>query len=593
MQTENLLSTPDFSEDGSSDDQTTKTTAHGILSALREQIVDWETRQSASPQKEPQPLRKLLSKNALFWGMPTSSVIHQPVIARLLSVKRKRAKSDAEFDFVEAATSWIRSIGESITIGNSLEAIAWAHAMSMLPERLGESTWTELLSHLLWLMDANGDASDEENAMVSGFLTSVELRLALARSLPEIPLCKASRKQAKVALNAMLDALLDGQGTLHAKNVKDIQYLLASGTRCLTLDAVSQKRRIGKSARLQFDWLVRQTLRWSRSNGSPILSDSLDSPHFDEMLKFALKITKDESDQAAFKALRGKRTTDDAEMPVTSEHSEWSELATMRTSWLPKANRLAVDYSDRSLNVELCSGRESILRGASDPHIVINDELLSLESDWQEVCWETDHDLDYLELECTLTHGWRLQRQFLLARHDKFILIADAIMGPTKSQIQYQHTLPTTDNITVEQEPENTEAAILGERKVGRIIPLALSEWRSEQRHDRLRQEPVRLEMSTSAVALYAPLFVDLEPVRRNKPLTWRQLTVAENLLPIPKDVAVAYRVQVGKAQWVIYRALGETGNRTFLGQNLISDFYVARFMPNGETQMLIDVQPS
>ena len=59
---------------------------------------------------------------------------------------------------------------------------------------------------------------------------------------------------------------------------------------------------------------------------------------------------------------------------------------------------------------------------------------------------------------------------------------------------------------------------------------------------------------------------------------TWRQLTVAEHLLPQPREVAVGYRVQLGYDQWLIYRSLAPRGSRSVLGQNVADEFVAARF---------------
>ena len=53
-----------------------------------------------------------------------------------------------------------------------------------------------------------------------------------------------------------------------------------------------------------------------------------------------------------------------------------------------------------------------------------------------------------------------------------------------------------------------------------------------------------------------ASLFIDLRKDRFVRPVTWRQLTVAENLSIQPADVAVGYRVQIGADQWLFYRSL-------------------------------------
>jgi len=67
---------------------------------------------------------------------------------------------------------------------------------------------------------------------------------------------------------------------------------------------------------------------------------------------------------------------------------------------------------------------------------------------------------------------------------------------------------------------------------------------------------------------------------------------VAQSLEIQPHDVAVGYRAQCGKDQWLIYRSLVEPANRTLLGQNLSSECLVARFLaPEGEIDELLEIE--
>ena len=74
-----------------------------------------------------------------------------------------------------------------------------------------------------------------------------------------------------------------------------------------------------------------------------------------------------------------------------------------------------------------------------------------------------------------------------------------------------------------------------------------------------------------------------------------RKAIVATGILNMwmhePHDVAAAYRVQAGSKQWMFYRALAGTGNRTLLGQNLTSEFIVARFNRSGDTEPLVEIE--
>jgi len=86
-------------------------------------------------------------------------------------------------------------------------------------------------------------------------------------------------------------------------------------------------------------------------------------------------------------------------------------------------------------------------------------------------------------------------------------------------------------------------------------------------------------------------LFIDLKPKRFSRQLTWRRLTVAHQLQILPADIAVGYRVQTGKRQWVIYRSLGPTASRSVLGQHFSAEFVLARFPDKGELKQLIEIE--
>ena len=90
---------------------------------------------------------------------------------------------------------------------------------------------------------------------------------------------------------------------------------------------------------------------------------------------------------------------------------------------------------------------------------------------------------------------------------------------------------------------------------------------------------------------MFAPLFVDLSRKRLDKPLTWRQLTVGQLREIVPADVAVGYRVQVGKTQWLMYRSLAPAAIRTVLGQNLMHEFLVGRFHADGHVETLLEIE--
>jgi hypothetical protein len=388
--------------------------------------------------------------------------------------------------------------------------------------------------------------------------------------------------------------LLDGEGLPHARFNSYWRMLLGCWTRCLALDQSLPGGRISKSGRLQFEWLIRQTIRWRRAGGSLAWEGPCStSVPVDEQLTAALRLAGDEVDRELWSCCLGRRKPERSryELPQAGEHSEWGEQALLRTSWSPDAASLAATFAEGRFRTELACGAVRLWSGADEPQIRIDDELLPNEGEWNELCWASDEDVDYLEVERELSGGWRLQRQFLLVREDRVLLTADVVLGPHPAKIDYRRALPLVDGVRLSPESQTVEARLHRHGQSGFVMPLALSEWRQQTHLGAFAEGELR--QSALGSGLYAPLWVDLDPQRKRWPRTWRQLTVASERDILPPDAAVAYRVQIGTQQWVVYRSLAPPAARTFLGQHLASEFLVGRFATDGSVENLVEVEPA
>jgi hypothetical protein len=224
---------------------------------------------------------------------------------------------------------------------------------------------------------------------------------------------------------------------------------------------------------------------------------------------------------------------------------------------------------------------------------MVDGKPLSVEGDWGSVCWFSDFDVDYLELEADLTGGWKIQRQFLLARQDYFLYAGDILLGPTVAKIDYRLRIPLQPGIAFDPAHETNDGCLSSDTTLALVIPLAVPEWRSDPRVGGLESGDGFLELrhSTRAQRTCSPLFLDLHRRRQRKENTWRQLTVGESLQPVNSEVAVGFRIHVGPEQWLAYRSLAAPANRTVLGQNLHSEFLFARFLADGDTETVVEIE--
>jgi hypothetical protein len=233
------------------------------------------------------------------------------------------------------------------------------------------------------------------------------------------------------------------------------------------------------------------------------------------------------------------------------------------------------------------------MHGIWTPEVTIDGWKWRATHEWSEVCWHTDEDVVYLELETKLTEGWKLQRQMMLGVSDRVLLLADAVLGDAPAKIEYRSVLPLAPDIRFLPATETREGYLAGKRVQALVMPLALPEWRSVGGGGELTAVDGGLEITQARMGqrLFAPLWIDMLPNRIRKECTWRQLVVAEQLQIQSADVAVAYRIQAGKEQWTAYRSLAPKGNRTFLGQNVVTECAISRFKSDGTADLLLEIE--
>jgi hypothetical protein len=563
--------------------------------------ADWKRwSRHLARRKQPATLAQITRTSgieALSWGWNAGDDDGETRdLLRLLQQKLLAGKP-RDNDLAEIASTWLKEAASrpaSPALG--IESLAWSHALALLVAELPQRWWCNLAEQLLDIAHAS-TAICGELAPLAQQLLAGELPLTLARSFPEIAACAALAKASRNVLSDGVMDLLD-DGLPRSEHLSIARPLLACWTRASVLGESLKKGILRSGAQDQFRNFVRHSISLSRPDGSQMLSPQ-GTKLPDKFLDAALANVDDNAASVTAEALffgqspplNGKRKL----MLPSAVHSEWSELAVLRANWSKNSPALAINYGSGQIECELVSQQRVLWSGACDPQVELEGQPAAKPDRWEEVCWFTDDDVHYIELEAELGAGWKTQRQFLLVRTDAILLIADAIIGPSSAEIDYQCVWPTLPSLSFVPSDETCEGSLqTGGRRVANLLPLALPEWRSDGRRSgnvTATSDGVRYHVARRAQRLYVPLLVDLEPWRIKRELTWRQLTVGHNLVPQPPEVAVGYRVQLYKQQWLIYRALAERASRTVLGQNIYSEFVCARFNRGGDADTLIEIE--
>lgn len=542
------------------------------------------------------PITDLVESRAhpLLWGQPVDAERSEfDGIAKACRTASPRGNgANAVCDRIHFWLNYRNGISEGIQW--PLQALLWAHHFPWLavalPQQAREQLATRLAELCCLTKEIEGDDWRLRNLWLHG-----ELPVVLARWALDPKVTAACLRLSHATLSRGLTDYLDGRGFPHADLWVSLRPMLASWIRCrIMCDSLGVPAWNG-DAEEQFQHLLAQVFRLTRADGAPVFSESSAEFRDADLISALLDLSDDPANQdIAHAVLSGKTAKKKTLKTLPGYESEWAEGAILWSSWSSASPRFAVAYANGQVRGELSSKREVLWTGAMPVQVIVDGQQHQAPSEWTQVCWQSDSDIDYLEVEADLELGMRMQRQFLLCRQDEVLFIGDAVLGnAAPHEFQYELILPLAENCEFLAERETTEGTLSCDGRGFRILPLSIPEWRASSPEGRLSAMAKNLAYRVTGRGKnhYAALVVDLSSARASKAMTWRQLTVAEQRAEVSDDTAVGYRVQLGKQQWLIYRSLGDPASRTVLGHNLITEFLFGRFLPNGTVEPLLEIE--
>jgi len=565
-------------------------------------LKDWSSWKDYLTKRESvTPLQSLVSGkkcSPLAWALFADETLDTrtlPLLDHLGEIASSRTRPTAST--VKQLESWLNDLERRIAERNLvLELLAVTHALPQLASVTSAELWWNLLDKIV--SHANDAvATNFENKVFEQGLAG-ELPLTLAYIFPELKACRQMGKPAARVIDEGMQALTDGEGLPKVEQLLHLRAILACWTRSMVLIKNADGLRLSEDAFTQYQWLVRHALRLTRADGTQTLSHGISSAYNRHLMQSALAQGEDEDDDEIAKLTlpKVKGKGHELHLPTPSYESAWSQFAYLRCDWQRNSPRLAIRHDLEPLIVELESREEIVMSGTWDTTILIEGELIAPTSNWEQVGWQSDDDGDYIELEQEWADDVKLQRLIFLAREDKFLWVMDTVLlDRPVDKIQYQSQPPIVPHAQLGTAAETNEVFVELPGSKVTLLPVGINEWQSDTSLGKIGvvNEKLSLQQTSSGRGLVAPMFFDLTKKGQGKPLTWRQLTVAEKLVIQSRDQAVAYRVQTGTGHWAFYRSLTEKASRTFLGVNLISEALIARFDENGDIEKLLEVEAS
>jgi hypothetical protein len=495
---------------------------------------------------------------------------------------------------------------EQPDLSNALKLLTLAYSLPAISEKIPAESWWSLAKRLhdlaseaqLHRVDWPADPKD----VLRQQLLAGELPLALGYLFPEIKRLRSLRKNAHATFSEALVELTDGEGLPHARLLPVLGPLFACWTRARWLGQQFASGPWSRAAEVQYQWLIRHAIRLTDENARFVTAPCESSAAENKSLfMMALDLAGDARDCAAAAATFSKKVVPRQikfkadRLPKPSLDSDWSGISVLSTGWSHSDVRLSVVYSDEPVQIELAAGGERLLVGSWQFETTCDGRPVRPSGEWENLCWQSDKRCDLLELGIQLSEGLRLERQIVLGKKDRVLYMADMVFAVDRTPRQLKHSvsLPLDNGCRWQPELETRDGVLQTGRMRAAVMPLALPEWRTDPRGGSLVGNNGRLTLTQEATgqALCSSVFFDLDPKRSCKERTWRQLTVAEWMDVMPRDVAVGFRAQSGRAQFLFYRSLAPAGNRTVLGHNIAGEFTAGRFRASGKYDEWIEIE--
>ena len=536
--------------------------------------------------------------------------------------------------FIDAARASQLSAPQSVT-GQSSGALLWAAALPALTRHLSHPLWCDLLKTLQQLRETTLQHAQPESP--AHLIVAGEIGLTLAWRSSVLSSCKRLGKSSADAVSDWLKAEEDALSAA-VVGATDARLVLASLVRCRWIIEATTKRKFKKrqleiAAELA-TWIASMTVHdgttaFSSASKSAVRDDLGQDGLLFQAVAFDPESLRPATEAALGQGHSGGRLAWEVSLPESLRHSEDAGLAMMLPEWDVRRGRTHLDYRGEDVAIELFAGRSRVIAGTWQVMIEVDGEEQHACGAWENSCEYSDDDVHYLEIEQAWTGGLTLQRQCLLIRDDRCVLLADTVIpsddvsvqtdhaslsnahaalssnhaagengdasaGPRQpASIRYLSRIPLSGSVGFDPEAETREGFLGDSKRRALLMPLAASEWRVGPTMATLSgsaDQHLVYEIQGSG-RLYAPLWIDAQTRRFRRKRTWRQLTVADELRIVQPHEAAAYRVQSGSEQWFIYRSLGQRRCRTVLGKHLIADFYAGRFdTGDGSMEELVTV---
>lgn len=410
-------------------------------------------------------------------------------------------------------------------------------------------------------------------------------------------------KSGKKALSKELVENTDTDGTPHADLVERLPLWLASLVRVTRIARGFDVRLWTRDQDELLKSVVERAIPLCRPDGRAALSNGLKLQPLPVLTAAAETCGLAELGsvgsylRSVNRVIAGKpptRVRADGVLSMPSNQSDFARFALLRSDWTVQADSVALAHHRRFPQLDVTASGRPLIHGDWGLKLVIGGVPVELADEWTCVCWQSDPDADYIELQMAGPGKLRVERIVMLSRTQRFLLLADSISGVPHERIEYQSELPLADNVQLRTDTPTREAQLTMKGFRARAFPLALPQDRVLSTPHNFTAENGRLTLTQvgNGEGLFAPVILDWDPGRSRGAAQWRTLTVTEEGRVIGGDIASGHRLKINDLQLLVFRSLKSTGcSRAVLGHHTWNETVVARVDKHGDVDPFLMVE--
>lgn len=474
-----------------------------------------------------------------------------------------------------------------------------------LSDELVVRTWQAALIESLAICSDLPQPAGEVDVPHDLLMRSAEIPLLCSLVFADVKGATAMRKQAVESVAECLDAATDSDGMPHSRVLRHLRGWLGGLTRCVIWADWTGTKFWNEDSAERFETITCAAIAMTDGDGR-LAFDRASAKVSQSMLSSAAALTQWKPKTNVGRVVRGwsesagkdnfKRASPKKQEPPPTNQSDWAEAAYLRSHWFHAADRMVVGHHGQWPMVDLACAGVPMLVGDWQLNLNINGTRIDEQGEWFNVCWFSDSDSDYAELQWKLKDGTRIERQLFLSRKQQFAIFSDCITTENEdAAFDFASTIPLFDGVEHQANPHTREIILhSSDRQTVRVFPLALDQ-------DRIQKAIGDLSVSDGCLrwehrgqgGTFSPVMLDWNPDRRSEPATWNALTVTEDRRVVAVSEASGFRIRLGDSQYVLFRSNRNTGvHRAVLGCHTTNESIIGKFsVKTGVVQPLVFVE--